>query len=99
MSALPRKQTLFTPVALHRHVENRALPKPVIAMVAGYAVGGGHVLHVVCDITIAVDNARFGQTGPKVGSFDAGLGSSYLARIVRQKKAREMWYLCRQYKL
>jgi naphthoate synthase len=75
----------------------RALPKPVIAMVAGYAVGGGHVLHVVCDITIAADNARFGQTGPKVGSFDAGLGSSYLARIVGQKKAREIWYLCRQY--
>jgi naphthoate synthase len=75
----------------------RALPKPVIAMVAGYAIGGGHVLHVVCDITIAADNARFGQTGPKVGSFDGGLGSSYLARIVGQKKAREIWYLCRQY--
>lgn len=75
----------------------RALPKPVIAMVAGYAIGGGHVLHVVSDITIAADNARFGQTGPKVGSFDAGLGSSYLARIVGQKKAREIWYLCRQY--
>lgn len=75
----------------------RGLPKPVIAMVAGYAVGGGHVLHVVCDLTIAADNARFGQTGPKVGSFDGGLGSSYLARIVGQKKAREIWYLCRQY--
>jgi naphthoate synthase len=75
----------------------RALPKPVIAMVAGYAVGGGHVLHVVCDLTIAADNARFGQTGPKVGSFDGGLGSSYLARIVGQKKAREIWFLCRQY--
>jgi len=75
----------------------RALPKPVIAMVAGYAIGGGHVLHVVCDITIAANNARFGQTGPKVGSFDGGLGSSYLARIVGQKKAREIWYLCRQY--
>jgi naphthoate synthase len=75
----------------------RALPKPVVAMVAGYAVGGGHVLHVVCDLTIAADNARFGQTGPKVGSFDGGLGSSYLARIVGQKKAREIWYLCRQY--
>jgi naphthoate synthase len=75
----------------------RSLPKPVIAMVAGYAVGGGHVLHVVCDLTIAADNARFGQTGPKVGSFDGGLGSSYLARIVGQKKAREIWYLCRQY--
>jgi naphthoate synthase len=75
----------------------RSIPKPVIAMVAGYAIGGGHVLHVVCDLTIAGDNARFGQTGPKVGSFDGGLGSSYLARIVGQKKAREIWYLCRQY--
>lgn len=75
----------------------RSLPKPVVAMVAGYAVGGGHVLHVVCDLTIAADNARFGQTGPKVGSFDGGLGSSYLARIIGQKKAREIWYLCRQY--
>src|SRR6202040_400504 len=75
----------------------RLLPKPVIAVVAGYAIGGGHVLHVVCDLTIAADNARFGQTGPKVGSFDAGLGSSYLARIVGQKKAREIWFLCRQY--
>ncbi len=75
----------------------RSLPKPVIAMVAGYAIGGGHVLHVVCDLTIAAENARFGQTGPKVGSFDGGLGSSYLARIVGQKKAREIWYLCRQY--
>ncbi len=75
----------------------RSLPKPVVAMVAGYAIGGGHVLHVVCDLTIAASNARFGQTGPKVGSFDGGLGSSYLARIVGQKKAREIWYLCRQY--
>ncbi len=75
----------------------RSLPKPVVAMVAGYAVGGGHVLHLVCDLTIAADNARFGQTGPKVGSFDGGLGSSYLARIVGQKKAREIWFLCRQY--
>jgi len=75
----------------------RSLPKPVIAMVAGYAIGGGHVLHIVCDLTIAADNARFGQVGPKVGSFDGGLGSSYLARIVGQKKAREIWYLCRQY--
>jgi naphthoate synthase len=75
----------------------RSLPKPVIAMVAGYAIGGGHVLHVVCDLTIAADNARFGQTGPKVGSFDGGFGSSYLARIVGQKKAREIWFLCRQY--
>lgn len=75
----------------------RQMPKPVVAMVAGYAIGGGHVLHIVCDLTIAADNARFGQTGPKVGSFDGGLGSSYLARIVGQKKAREIWYLCRQY--
>ena len=75
----------------------RSLPKPVVAMVAGYAIGGGHVLHVVCDITIAAENARFGQTGPRVGSFDGGLGSSYLARIVGQKKAREIWCLCRQY--
>ena len=75
----------------------RTLPKPIVAMVAGYALGGGHVLHVVCDLTIAADNAKFGQTGPKVGSFDGGLGSSYLARIVGQKKAREIWYLCRQY--
>jgi naphthoate synthase len=75
----------------------RYMPKPVVAMVAGYAIGGGHVLHVVCDLTIAADNAKFGQTGPKVGSFDGGLGSSYLARIVGQKKAREIWFLCRQY--
>lgn len=75
----------------------RSLPKPVIAMVAGYAIGGGHVLHVVCDLTIAADNARFGQVGPRVGSFDGGLGSSYLSRIVGQKKAREIWFLCRQY--
>ncbi len=75
----------------------RRLPKPVIAMVNGYAIGGGHVLHLVCDLTIASDNAVFGQTGPKVGSFDAGFGASYLARIVGQKKAREIWFLCRQY--
>ncbi len=75
----------------------RQIPKPVIAMVAGYSIGGGHVLHVVCDLSIAADNAKFGQTGPKVGSFDGGLGSSYLARIVGQKKAREIWYMCRQY--
>ncbi len=75
----------------------RTMPKVVIALVAGYAIGGGHVLHVVCDLTIAADNAVFGQTGPRVGSFDAGFGSSYLARIVGQKKAREIWYLCRQY--
>ncbi|HBD29256.1 MAG TPA: 1,4-dihydroxy-2-naphthoyl-CoA synthase [Deltaproteobacteria bacterium] len=77
--------------------EIRTCPKPVVAMVAGYAIGGGHVLHVMCDLTIAADNAIFGQTGPKVGSFDGGYGSSYLARIVGQKKAREIWFLCRQY--
>lgn len=77
--------------------EIRTCPKPVIAMVAGYAIGGGHVLHVMCDLTIASENAIFGQTGPKVGSFDGGYGSSYLARIVGQKKAREIWFLCRQY--
>ncbi len=75
----------------------RSIPKPVIALVAGYAIGGGHVLHVMCDMTIAADNAIFGQTGPKVGSFDGGYGSSYLARMVGQKRAREIWYLCRQY--
>jgi len=75
----------------------RSLPKPVVAMVAGYAIGGGHVLHMICDLTIAADNARFGQTGPKVGSFDGGYGSAYMARIVGQKKAREIWFLCRQY--
>lgn len=75
----------------------RSIPKPVVALVAGYAIGGGHVLHVVCDLTIAADNAIFGQTGPKVGSFDGGFGASYLARIIGQKKAREIWYLCRQY--
>lgn len=73
------------------------LPKPVIAVVAGYAVGGGHVLHLVCDLTIAADNAKFGQTGPRVGSFDGGYGTAYLARVVGHKKAREIWYLCRQY--
>lgn len=75
----------------------RSCPKPLIAMVAGYAIGGGHVLHVMCDLTIAADHSIFGQTGPKVGSFDGGFGASYLARIVGQKKAREIWYLCRQY--
>ena len=75
----------------------RTIPKPVIAMVAGYAIGGGHVLHVGCDVTIAADNAIFGQTGPKVGSFDAGYGAGYLARLVGHKRAREIWYLCRQY--
>ncbi len=75
----------------------RTLPKPVVAMVAGYAIGGGHVLHMICDLTIAADNARFGQTGPRVGSFDGGYGAAYMARIVGQKKAREIWFLCRQY--
>lgn len=82
---------------LDLHKAIRSLPKPVIAMVNGYAIGGGNVLQVVCDLTIASENARFGQTGPKVGSFDAGFGSSYLARCVGQKKAREIWFLCRQY--
>ena len=75
----------------------RTLPKPVVAMVAGYAIGGGHVLHMMCDLTIAAENARFGQTGPRVGSFDGGYGAAYMARIVGQKKAREIWFLCRQY--
>ena len=75
----------------------RRLPKPVVAMVAGYAIGGGHVLHVVCDLTIAADNARFGQTGPRVGSFDGGFGATVLSRLVGPKKAKEIWFLCRQY--
>ncbi|HUA07035.1 MAG TPA: 1,4-dihydroxy-2-naphthoyl-CoA synthase [Solirubrobacteraceae bacterium] len=79
------------------HIQIRRLPKPVIAMVAGYAVGGGHVLHVVCDLTIAADNARFGQTGPKVGSFDGGFGATVLSRLVGPKKAKEIWFMCRQY--
>jgi naphthoate synthase len=79
------------------HIQMRRLPKPVIAMVAGYAIGGGHVLHLVCDLTIAADNARFGQTGPRVGSFDGGYGASLLARLVGPKKAKEFWFLCRQY--
>ena len=79
------------------HVQMRRLPKPVVAMVAGYAIGGGHVLHVVCDLTIAADNARFGQTGPKVGSFDGGFGAGLLANLVGPKKAKEIWFLCRQY--
>ena len=79
------------------HVQIRRMPKPVVAMVAGYAVGGGHVLHVVCDLTIAADNARFGQTGPRVGSFDGGFGASVLSRLVGPKKAKEIWFLCRQY--
>jgi naphthoate synthase len=88
---VPRLNVLDLQMAIRR------LPKPVVAMVAGYAVGGGHVLHVVCDLTIAADNAVFGQTGPRVGSFDGGFGSAYLAAIVGQKKAREIWFLCRQY--
>jgi naphthoate synthase len=79
------------------HVQIRRMPKPVVAMVAGYAIGGGHVLHIVCDLTIAADNARFGQTGPRVGSFDGGFGASVLARLVGPKKAKEIWFLCRQY--
>src|SRR5689334_5496929 len=79
------------------HVQMRRLPKPIVAMVAGYAVGGGHVLHLVCDLTIAADNARFGQTGPRVGSFDGGYGASLLSRMVGPKKAKEIWFLCRQY--
>jgi len=82
---------------LDLQIQMRRLPKPIIAMVAGYAIGGGHILHLVCDLTIAADNAIFGQTGPKVGSFDAGYGSAYMARIIGQKRAREVWFLCRQY--
>jgi naphthoate synthase len=79
------------------HVQMRRLPKPIVAMVAGWAIGGGHVLHVVCDLTIAADNARFGQTGPKVGSFDGGFGATVLSRLVGPKKAKEIWFMCRQY--
>src|SRR4030081_3811142 len=79
------------------HIQIRRMPKPVVAMVAGYAIGGGHVLHVICDLTIAAENARFGQTGPKVGSFDGGFGASILSRLVGPKKAKEIWFLCRQY--
>jgi naphthoate synthase len=79
------------------HVQMRRMPKPIVAMVAGYAIGGGHVLHVICDLTIAADNARFGQVGPKVGSFDGGFGASVLSRLVGPKKAKEIWFLCRQY--
>jgi naphthoate synthase len=79
------------------HIQIRRMPKPVVAMVAGYAIGGGHVLHVVCDLTIAADNARFGQTGPRVGSFDGGFGATVLSRLVGPKKAKEIWFLCRQY--
>jgi naphthoate synthase len=91
MDGVPRLNVL----ELQRQI--RSLPKPVIAMVAGYAIGGGHVLHVVCDLTIAADNAVFGQTGPRVGSFDGGFGASHLARIIGHKKAREIWFLCRRY--
>ena len=91
----PSRSGLFEVEALHRVI--REIPKPVIAAVNGYAIGGGHVLHVVCDITIAADHARFGQTGPKVGSFDAGFGTAYLARVVGEKRAREIWMFCRQY--
>ncbi|MDT8340920.1 MAG: 1,4-dihydroxy-2-naphthoyl-CoA synthase [Longimicrobiales bacterium] len=90
-SGVPRLNVL----ELQRYI--RSMPKPVIALVAGYAIGGGHVLHVICDLTLAADNAVFGQTGPKVGSFDGGFGASYLASHIGQKKAREIWYLCRQY--
>ena len=91
----PSESGLFEIETLHRVI--RDIPKPVIAAVNGYAIGGGHVLHVVCDLTIASSTARFGQSGPRVGSFDAGFGTAYLARIVGEKRAREMWYLCRQY--
>ena len=91
----PSETGLFEIEALHRVI--RELPKPVIAAVNGVAIGGGHVLHVICDLTIAADHARFGQAGPRVGSFDAGFGSAYLARILGDKRAREVWYLCRQY--
>ena len=82
---------------LDLQIQIRRLPKPVVAMVAGYAIGGGHVLHLVCDLTIAADNARFGQTGPKVGSFDGGYGAGLLARTIGLKRAKEVWFLCRQY--
>src|SRR5437588_7113308 len=91
----PSESGLFEVEYLHRLI--RQLPKPVIAAVNGYAIGGGHVLHVLCDLTIAADGARFGQTGPRVGSFDAGFGTAYLARVVGEKRAREIWFLCRQY--
>ena len=91
----PSESGLFEVEYLHRLI--REVPKPVIAAVNGYAIGGGHVLHVLCDVTIAADSARFGQTGPRVGSFDAGFGTAYLARVVGEKRAREIWFLCRQY--
>ncbi len=96
-SAGPAAQTVGRFHVTDLHVQIRRMPKPVVAMVAGYAVGGGHVLHVVCDLTIAADNARFGQSGPRVGSFDGGFGASVLSRLVGPKKAKEIWFLCRQY--
>src|SRR5437764_2725716 len=91
----PSQSGLFEVEALHRLI--RDIPKPVIAAVNGYAIGGGHVLHVICDLSIAAEHARFGQAGPRVGSFDAGFGTGYLARVVGEKRAREIWFLCRQY--
>jgi naphthoate synthase len=91
----PSESGLFEVEYLHRLI--REIPKPVVAAVNGYAIGGGHVLHVLCDLTIAVEGARFGQTGPRVGSFDAGFGTAYLARMIGEKRAREVWFLCRQY--
>jgi 2-ketocyclohexanecarboxyl-CoA hydrolase len=91
----PSESGLFEVEYLHRLI--REVPKPVIAAVNGYAIGGGHVLHLLCDLTIAAEDARFGQTGPRVGSFDAGFGSAYMARVVGEKRAREIWFLCRQY--
>src|SRR3954465_13936161 len=91
----PSQTGLFEVETLHRGI--REIPKPVVAAVNGYAIGGGHVLHVLCDLTIAADTARFGQSGPRVGSFDAGFGTAYLARVVGEKRAREIWFLCRQY--
>jgi naphthoate synthase len=96
-SAAGRHQAVGRFEVTDLHVQIRRIPKPVVAMVAGYAVGGGHVLHVVCDLTIAADNARFGQTGPRVGSFDGGFGATVLSRLVGPKKAKEIWFLCRQY--
>jgi naphthoate synthase len=96
-SAAGRQQAVGRFHVTDLHIQMRRMPKPIVAMVAGYAIGGGHVLHVVCDLTIAADNARFGQVGPKVGSFDGGFGASVLSRLVGPKKAKEVWFLCRQY--
>ncbi|HTU86148.1 MAG TPA: 1,4-dihydroxy-2-naphthoyl-CoA synthase [Solirubrobacteraceae bacterium] len=96
-SAAGRHQAVGRFEVTDLHVQMRRTPKPIVAMVAGYAIGGGHVLHVVCDLTIAADNARFGQVGPKVGSFDGGFGATVLSRLVGPKKAKEIWFLCRQY--